>query len=105
MLHDDENEQLALFHCHLSVEKSLKALYVYENDTAPPLTHDLSVLASSLKDAEVRQAFDDLKIMSKFAVAARYDDMDVLEEEIVPVRVEHWLSFSRSLLNHAEHRA
>lgn len=102
VLHADSNEELALFHCHLTVEKTLKALYVLEKDTAPPLTHDLTTIASALGDDHLKKMLDDFKTMSKFAVASRYDDVEILEDEVMPTRVDHWITFSSSLLTHAK---
>lgn len=104
VLHVDGNEELALFHCHLTVEKTLKALYVVEKDAAPPLTHDLTTIASVLNDNRLKQMFDDFKTMSKFAVASRYDDVEILEDEVLPPRVDHWIDFSNSLLTYAKQK-
>ena len=104
VLHADGNEELALFHCHLTVEKVLKALYVLAKDTAPPLTHDLTTIADAINDPHIQKLFEELKMMSKFSVATRYDDVEILEDEIVPARVDHWISFSRSLLDYGKKR-
>ena len=104
VLHADGNEELALFHFHLTVEKTLKALYVLEKDTAPPLTHDLTTIAAALANSSLQKMFDEFKTMSKFAVATRYDDMEILEDEVTLTRVYHWIAFSRSLLAYAEKR-
>ena len=39
----------ALFFCHLSVEKMLKAVVVKNSKTAPPLIHDLVRLAEKAR--------------------------------------------------------
>lgn len=104
VLHADGNEELALFHRHLTVEKTLKALYVLEKDAAPPLTHDLTTIASALADPRLQEMFEDFKMMSKFAVATRYDDVEILEDEIHAPRVNHWIDFSNSLLTYAKQK-
>lgn len=103
-LHDDHNDALALFHCHLAAEKALKALYILEHDGPAPHTHDLTLILSELKDEELKSRFEAFKTMSTFTVAARYDDIEILEEELTTERVDHWISFSDSLLHHAENR-
>lgn len=104
VLHADGNEELALFHCHLTVEKTLKALYVLEKDAAPPLTHDLTTIASAIDDDDLKKMFDDFKTMSTFAVASRYDDVEILEDEVLPPRVDYWIDFSNSLLTYAKQK-
>ena len=104
VLHTDGNEELALFHCHLSTEKVLKALYIFEHDCAAPKTHDLSSLASELEDKILKEHFEELRNMSKFSVAGRYDDIEILEDELATARVEHWITLSDSLLQHAENK-
>ena len=100
-LHKDHNDELALFHCHLSAEKILKALYIFEHDSSAPRTHDLAMLVSELKNEKIKEWFEEFKAMSKFSIAARYDDLEILEGELDPSRVEHWIAFCNSLLNHA----
>ena len=103
-LHQDHNEELTLFHCHLATEKALKALYILEHDRSAPHTHDLTMILSELKDEELKKRLGDFTAMSKFAVAARYDDVEILDEDLGKERIEHWISFSAFLLQHAENR-
>ena len=98
----DQNNELALFHCHLCAEKTLKALYVFEEDAAPPLTHDLATLVIAIGQKHLQEQFDEFASMSKFAIAARYDDIDVLEQDLTQERIRHWLLFTDSLLCYAE---
>lgn len=104
LLHGDDNDELALFHCHLCTEKILKAMYIFESDAAAPKTHDLFALVNALRDPTLKENLHEFKSMSKFAIAARYDDPDILEEEMQPKRVEHWITFSAFLLHHAKNR-
>lgn len=62
-----------LFFCHLALEKILKALYVSQKHTAPPLIHDLVKLAESFA-LNTNDFTDDLREISRFNIAARYDD-------------------------------
>ncbi len=50
-VHDQGIYWLALFHCHLAVEKALKALYVEERDADPPPTHELLEIADQFQPA------------------------------------------------------
>lgn len=64
----------ALFFAHLSLEKLLKGLHYYRKDSNPLPIHDLVELS---KRAEVEMAetqLVDLKEISSFNLAARYDD-------------------------------
>ena len=64
----------ALFFLHLALEKIIKALYISKLDDSPPYTHNLKQLIKLSKievsDLELKQ----LDEISKFNVAARYDD-------------------------------
>ena len=104
LLHEDGNDELALFDCHLCAEKILKALYIRDHDCVAPRTHDLAMLVSELEDLQLQKHFEDFKSMSKLAVAARYDDLEILEEELQPARIAHWLSFCTFLLEHAKNQ-
>lgn len=45
ILFENEKEHHALFFCHLSIEKFLKAIIVKSTQGSPPLLHDLVRLA------------------------------------------------------------
>ena len=62
------------------------------------------MILSELKDEELKKRLGDFTAMSKFAVAARYDDVEILDEDLGKERIEHWISFSAFLLQHAENR-
>ena len=81
----------ALFHCHLAVEKALKALYMEQRRTGAPMTHDLLQIALQLKrpwTEEEKKLFADL---TEYAVAARYDDPMWAEHEATNENVCLWL--------------
>ncbi|MEK7127205.1 MAG: HEPN domain-containing protein [Patescibacteria group bacterium] len=64
----------ALFFLHLSIEKTLKGLYLEKFNEPPPYVHNLIRLA---KDLDVSLTEDEIKEMeeiSSFNIAARYDD-------------------------------
>ena len=64
----------ALFFCHLSIEKMLKALIVKTTKSAPPLIHDLIRLAEKAKILLTEQRKNELAELTTFNIAARYDD-------------------------------
>lgn len=71
---DQRAYEFALFHCHLAVEKALKAAIMEKTRKPHPKVHNLDRLAFAIRDdwSEAdRNLFD---ILSSFAVAARYDD-------------------------------
>src|SRR5690242_12824359 len=72
LLSDDGKYELALFHCHLAVEKALKAAIMESTREPHPKVHDLARLALLIRPdwpAQDRELFDTL---SDFAIAARY---------------------------------
>lgn len=64
----------ALFFCHLSIEKILKALIVKETRKAPPLVHDLVRLAERTGIKLSVKQRNELAEISAFNIEARYDD-------------------------------
>ena len=89
----------ALFHCHLAVEKALKALFMEERRTEPPLTHDLLQIALQLarpwSDEEKRLLAD----LTGYAVAARYDDPSWADREATADNVRRWIARVDRLLS------
>lgn len=64
----------ALFFCHLSIEKMLKAIIVKSTKAAPPLIHDLVRLAEKAKLPLRDPQKDELAEITTFNIGARYDD-------------------------------
>ena len=63
-----------LFFCHLMLEKILKGLIVQEIKTHAPYIHELDVLAKKTNLNFSEDQINQLKIISTFNIAARYDD-------------------------------
>ncbi len=82
---------LALFHCHLAIEKALKAVFILEKNKNPPLTHDLSALAEQLSSHWSEQEEDLLDDLSGYSTAARYEDQRWHEQKATKDNVEMWL--------------
>jgi HEPN domain-containing protein len=64
----------ALFFCHLSIEKILKALIVKKTQEAPPLVHDLVRLAERTGIKLSANQKNELAEINAFNIEARYDD-------------------------------
>ena len=64
----------ALFFGHLTLEKTLKALYVKEFDESPPLSHKLVYLAEKIKIILTPEHLELLEIATDFNLEARYPD-------------------------------
>lgn len=64
----------ALFFCHLALEFDLKAKVVTKTKDFPPLTHNLSILASLAGLKPTAEQTNYLKEITTFNIKARYDD-------------------------------
>ena len=99
LLAKDGKYELALFHCHLAVEKALKAAIMEETGKPHPKMHELFTLAELLRAEwadEDRELFDAL---SDFAVAARYDDPAWAQQQARPENVAAWLRRTEAFLS------
>ncbi|MBI5465020.1 HEPN domain-containing protein [Candidatus Gottesmanbacteria bacterium] len=63
-----------LFFCHLFLEKILKALFIAQKNSAPPYSHDLLKLSQEIGLKLEKDTAEDLREISRFNIAARYDD-------------------------------
>jgi len=61
----------AVFHCHLAVEKILKAHWIEQQEGVPPRTHDPMELLQEL-DLDLPAWHEYLADLSRQAVASRY---------------------------------
>ncbi len=98
LAHAARKYALTLFHCHLAVEKALKAAYVEERDEAPPPTHHLLRLASQLQQPWTEEYEWALNDLTRFAVAARYDDPGWAEREATEQSAAAWIARTEQLL-------
>jgi HEPN domain-containing protein len=90
--------ELALFHCHLAVEKALKAAIMEKTRQPHPKVHDLGQLAQMLEASWPqgdRELFDTL---SDFAVAARYDDPAWAERYATAQNAQTWIDRTSDFL-------
>lgn len=64
----------ALFFLHLALEKIIKGAYLSKKNEAPPLVHDLVLLAEKAEIETSQIEKEELVEISTFNIAARYDD-------------------------------
>jgi len=74
ILYQNKKHHHALFFCHLSIEKMLKAIIVKSTKTAPPLIHDLVRLAEKAAVPLSEHQKNELAEITTFNIEARYDD-------------------------------
>jgi len=82
---------LALFHCHLAIEKALKAAYIQQKEKEPLKSHDLLLLAESIDWDWQENEKDELDDLSGYSTAARYDDVEWTSQEATKENVENRL--------------
>ena len=95
VLHEHGKYRGILFHCHLAVEKAMKAAHIREHNTNPPKTHNLVELARALSYVWSTEKIDNLDELTDFVVDARYGDPDWSEHTATEERSSFWF-------NHAE---
>jgi len=74
ILYQNKKYHHALFFCHLSIEKMLKAIIVRSTKAAPPLSHDLVRLAEKAAVPLSGRQKNELAEITTFNIGARYDD-------------------------------
>ena len=89
---------LALFHCHLTVEKALKATFIKEKDVNPPPTHDLLQIALQLRRSWSEKEKEFLGLLTEYAVSARYDDPLWAEQEATKQHCDNWIQRIKEFL-------
>lgn len=97
-LHKLGKYALALFDCHLAVEKALKAAYIARHDKEPPPTHNLVLLAEELDRTWTKEEREALSDLTDYAVAARYDDPQWAREKATENNSFYWLQKTKHLL-------
>lgn len=91
---------LTLFHCHLAVEKALKALYMNEHGQDPPRMHELLLLAEAMKHPWSEGDVTLFDTLGEFAVEARYHDPEWAEKQATKEHAQYWLERTQSFLSH-----
>ncbi len=88
----------ALFHCHLAVEKALKASYIAHHDKDHPHTHDLLQLALLLKSTWTLEEKTLLSELTDYAVAARYGDPSFTDQQATEENAVRWIEATEHFL-------
>ncbi|MDO8648888.1 MAG: HEPN domain-containing protein [Candidatus Peregrinibacteria bacterium] len=99
LLEADAKYDLALFHCHLALEKALKAAVMERTKKPHPKIHRLLSLAKLLQEdwsIDDQELFDKL---SDFAVAARYDDPAWAEQYATAENSQQWIRRTSQFLS------
>lgn len=89
----------ALFFCHLSIEKILKALVCKQINTVAPKTHNLFLLANIAKIEIVESDYKFLTVITQYQLEGRYPDEQISfpGKETVKIyfsetkRIQSWL--------------
>lgn len=100
LLHTNGQFALCLFHAHLAVEKGLKAMIILKEDTTPPKSHNLTLLAERMGSDwsdDDRGAFDELSV---YATAARYEEVEWQEKKATKENAGHWLKKAEEFVSH-----
>jgi len=85
-----------VFMCHLSIEKSLKALYAKKLGKNPSKTHSLVYLAQSLHLDLPEKIKEFLEILDSVSVPARYpEELEKLIKEYTENKTKNILDESR----------
>lgn len=88
-----------LFFCHLTLEKMLKGLLVQKTQGTAPYTHDLERLAVLAGLKLPKRQVADLKTISKFNIAGRYDSLKYNFYKIATkAYAEKYLKSSKNLI-------
>ena len=91
--------ELALFHCHLAVEKALKVTIMETTKTAHPKTHELSQLASLLSYDWSQEDKELFYFLTEFSVAARYDDPTWSKQFATAENAKQWIAQVEAFLS------
>ncbi|MFH1670706.1 MAG: HEPN domain-containing protein [Patescibacteria group bacterium] len=95
----EKSYSLALFHCQLATEKALKAAYISEKDSDPPLTHDLLRIAMKINHNWSEEEQDLLDDLSGYAIEGRYDDIDWSKQKATLKNAQYWFDKSRQFIS------
>ena len=75
ILYKNQRYSDCLFYCHLSLEKLLKAIYVFKHKQHSPFIHDLVILAEKSGIELTKRQLEDLEIITTFNIAGRYAEI------------------------------
>jgi len=88
----------ALFFCHLTLEKILKAKYAKVLDAPPPPTHHLVSLGKQIHLELSDEQWGQLTQIMQFNISARYEDVkDTLFKKATAEYMKEWVGATESL--------
>jgi HEPN domain-containing protein len=91
----------AAFHCQQSIEKSLKALFIFHNKETPPLIHDINKLYLLVVQHEKELQFDPefLIKLSSYYITTRYPSYKrKVEEILLPSDLNLFFKYAKEVL-------
>jgi len=89
----------SVFMCHLSIEKSLKGLYIRKFKDAPPKTHNLLYLLEFIDPDLPEDMYDFVFTLNRVSVMTRYpDNLQKMLEEYNKEKTNEILGKSKELL-------
>ena len=98
LLEKDGKYDLALFHCHLAVEKTLKAAVMESTDKPHPKIHNLSRLAQLIRKDWLIDDRELFSTLSEFSIAARYDDPTWSDRYATAENARRWIDRAATFL-------
>lgn len=103
LAHCAEKNELALFHCHLAVEKALKAAYMERHHEDHPYTHDLAHLAGLIGETFEAEDMTAFQKLTDFVVDARYSDPFWAAKQATGENAARWIAVTERLLSRILH--
>lgn len=82
----------AVFMCHLSIEKGLKALYSHVHNQAPPKTHNLLYLLTEIGERPKPELEKFITRLNTASVATRYPD------DLAKIQADYTANVTRELM-------
>ncbi len=89
----------AIFFCHLSLEKALKALYIEKYNENPEKTHSLIYLVELVELEPPQSYLDSLFVINRIGVTGRYpNNIEKVIEQYSKTKTEKILSETKEIL-------
>ena len=89
----------AIFFCHLSLEKALKALYIEKYNENPEKTHSLIYLVELVELEPPQSYLDSLFVINRIGVTGRYpNNIEKVIEQYSKTKTEKFLSETKEIL-------
>lgn len=97
-LFKSKHRDSCLFFCHLALEKLIKSVIVKNTKKFAPYIHDLAKLAALAELALDEKQVKNLRTITTFNIAARYDDVKLaFYKKCTPAFTKKYLSITKDL--------